>query len=111
MSIPVTNGKLEDTAAILDALSYLTYRDVMDDFYDGKLSNKSLRNDDSVEMLEIIRETRVFDFGLIYGWNATYMNLFRVCIQQHTTEFMSSVESVRESVEASIDEVMTLIDG
>ena len=51
MCIPVTNPDISEAALIMDAFSYMTYKDVLPVYYDVSLSQKGLRNEDSIEML------------------------------------------------------------
>ncbi|MBQ8508332.1 MAG: hypothetical protein IJ493_00300 [Clostridia bacterium] len=66
-TIPVTNSDPEKTAVIGDALTYLSWRDVLPIFREVTLEQKGLRNDDSIEMLNIIIESSVPD--LVYTYN------------------------------------------
>lgn len=58
LCIPVTNRDLSRTGVILDALTYESSESVLPIYYDVTVSQKGLRNDDSIEMLEIIKNTR-----------------------------------------------------
>ena len=68
MSVPVTNQRPEDTGKIMDTFSYLSYTDILPIFYNEKVAQKGLRNEESIEMLGIIAETRSFDIGEAYAW-------------------------------------------
>lgn len=111
LSIPVTNAEADSAAVILDAMAYLTYTDVMDDFYNGRISMKALRNEDSIDMLEIIRDSRYYDIGQAYGWSETIKEVFRNAVTKGNTEVASGIESVRTSIETSIESVMSMLDG
>jgi len=54
--IPVTNAKLELTSAILEAMAYLSYRDLIPEFYNIILTVKTTRDTETEEMIDIIRE-------------------------------------------------------
>lgn len=58
MVIPVTNSRLSETGIIMDAISFITYDSIMPYFYEGRISQKILRNDESIAMMELIRDTR-----------------------------------------------------
>ena len=111
LSIPVTNVEADSAAIILDAMAYMTYTDVMDDFYSGRISMKALRNDDSIEMLEIIRGSRYYDIGQAYGWSETIKDVFRNAVIKNNPEIASGIEAVSPSLEASIESVMEMLNN
>lgn len=61
--IPITASDPERTSIILEALGCEAYNSVIPVFYDVCLTTKFSRDAESVEMLEICRENKVFDFG------------------------------------------------
>ncbi|MCL2816429.1 MAG: hypothetical protein FWD23_17680, partial [Oscillospiraceae bacterium] len=73
--IPVTNRNPEFAGAVMDAMAYVSNRDVTPVFYDLAVSQKRLRNDDSIDMLEIIRDSGSFDVGCVYGWTSEFYML------------------------------------
>ncbi|MBQ2709274.1 MAG: hypothetical protein IJF67_13485 [Clostridia bacterium] len=106
MAVPVTNSIQAETGAIMDAMGYINYTDVMDTFYNGRVSQKSLRNEDSVEMLGIIRDSRVIDLGIAYGWSTNLRNTMLKGVTGKSTDVMSTLESHRSAIETSIKTVM-----
>jgi len=110
LTMPVTNTKHEETAAVMDAMSYITYDTVVDDFLEGRVCEKSLRNKESVEMLSIIRDSRVMDIGAAYGFTAKIKSAYYSCFQNKTTDIMSSLDSVLPGVEIEIENVMKMLN-
>jgi len=58
--VPVTNDKLELTSAVLEYMAYVSNRDIVPAFYDVILTVKSVRDVESEEMVDIIRESASF---------------------------------------------------
>ncbi|MCI8387463.1 MAG: extracellular solute-binding protein [Clostridiales bacterium] len=109
MCVPVTNQRPHETGAIIDAMSYITYSEIMPYFYEGRMSHKMLRTDESIEMFEIIRETRCLEFGMAYGWvMPIWKEVHNVVITNDS--IASTLASTLTSIEASIDKVMENID-
>lgn len=106
MCVPKTSETVEDTAVVMDALSYLTYKNVMGPFYNGRVSMKTLRNDDSIEMLSIIQASRTIDVGLPYGWSGSFHTAIFSALESKSTDIVSSLESTYTSVEESISSIM-----
>lgn len=67
LSIPVTCEDVDRAAIVMDALNYEAMEYVLPVYYD-RVCYKGLRDEDSIDMLEIIRSTRYYNWGLSYGW-------------------------------------------
>lgn len=65
--VPVSVSDSDRVSAVLEALAYYGWRDVLPAYYDVALSVKFARDNDSIEMLDIIRENRSFDIGYYCG--------------------------------------------
>lgn len=61
--VPVTSPDTSRTSVILEALAYEGYKNVFPAVYDTSLQNKISRDEQSVLMLELIKENRVYDVG------------------------------------------------
>lgn len=61
--VPITNSNLEMTGRILEALHCLSYEKVIPAYYDISLKSKYSRDNESVEMLDLIFQSRVIDIG------------------------------------------------
>ncbi len=69
MSVPLTATELERIGTITEALCAESYKTVVPAYYDKALKVKGARDADSVEMLDLLVNSRVFDFGYVYdGW-------------------------------------------
>ena len=111
LCIPVTNSRPHETGAIMDAMSYYTYRDIMPSFYEERVSQKLLRGEDSIDMLEIVRESRKFDVGSVLNiFLPLADNVIDACLRSNT-ELASKLASTLPSIEATIDSLMESIDS
>ena len=110
MVIPVTNKRLSETGAIMDAMSYITYDKIMPYFYDGRISQKILRNDESIEMMNIIRETRHYDLGTIYGVYNNFSNKISDTINKKSTDFASMIAGIKPTIEENLQALMEAMD-
>ena len=110
MSIPVTNTDPDRTGAILDTFAYLSNRDILPIYYNVKVAQKGLRNEDSIEMLGIISESRGFDIGEGYGWTedlSAKVNTMLVSTKKNNV--VSLVDSNRSKIEESINKTLELM--
>ena len=109
--IPVTNLEPNRTAAILDAMAYKSYVDVTPVYYDVTMSQKGLRNEESIEMLKIIRNSRYFDSGIVYGWTKTLYDAILAGLVKGNAEVVSNIEKNKAKIEVAIDKTLTAIDA
>ncbi len=65
--IPITVKDYERTGAITEALCAYGSKLVIPSFYEKALKTKYARDDDSEEMIDIIKNSRVFDLGYLSG--------------------------------------------
>lgn len=105
LTIPSTSKTAEKTAKVFNALSYYSYRDVFPVYYES-LCYKGLRDADSIDMLEIISDSRWADIGAVYGWTYNDLNTMGNNLLEGTLNVASYIESVRSTIEASIKAAM-----
>ena len=67
MCFPVTVKDPEMSAIITEALCAESYRNVIPQYYDVVLKVKGARDDESAEMIDLIRDSLIFDFGWVHS--------------------------------------------
>ena len=77
--IPITQEDPEMTGVIMNALTATSSTTLKPAYYDVSLNNKLLRDEDSIEMIEIGLQNRVYDLALAYGWG-DMMDQFRKAV-------------------------------
>jgi len=70
MTVPVTHAELDTSSKILDAMSYVSYRDIVPVYYDIVLQVKNIRDEETSDMLDIISSTRTYLTAYAFGWGA-----------------------------------------
>lgn len=105
--VPITSSDAERTSIILEALSAEGYREVIPAYYEVALQKKYSRDDLSVQMLDIIKEGRVFDLGYYYcggTFGSTGYNLVNYPDHNFATFYAANETSVKTSLEKIIKE-------
>ena len=110
LTVPVTTKDPERTGIILDALSYLSTKDVLPIYYNVTVSQKGLRNDDSIEMLDIIRDARYFEPSLAYGWTNSLFDSLRNSLVRGDGNVASMIASNKERAQEKINATLALLD-
>jgi len=109
--VPVTNSDLARTGIILDALAYVSHKDVTPVFFDITLSLKRLQNDDSVEMLKIIRDSVFVDLGTVFGWTWDLsVDIFNA-LDKGNGNIATFIEKRREKIDSNIKNTMEYFEN
>ncbi len=85
--IPTTVEDEERTGAVIEALAAIGSRDVLPAFYDVALKTKFARDNESEDMIDIIRDSIVYDLGYCTG--STYRNMGKDLARSATHDFAS----------------------
>ena len=70
MTVPITHTELDTSSKILDAMSYVSYRDIVPVYYDIVLQVKNIRDEETSDMLDIISSTRTYLTAYAFGGGA-----------------------------------------
>lgn len=108
--VPVTNKDPERTSVILEALASGSARYVFPAYYDKAVSQKVLRDDESVEILDLIRSTRTVDMGECPWYETIRRDLVDKVIVNQSAQLASFNESINNMVQKLITETVEAAD-
>ena len=107
ISIPVTAKDPEKSAAFADALNYLS-REIVWPVYRGLvLEQKNLRNEESIEMLDIILRSSVPAINTIYSVGSDMINSIGAKLINGENDISSIVASNKSAIETALEELNT----
>ncbi|MBQ2708167.1 MAG: hypothetical protein IJF67_07865 [Clostridia bacterium] len=91
-------------AAVMEALASESYRSVSPAYYEVAMKVKYSRDDETVQMLDMIREGVVFDFGALYGSaiGSSLYNSLKTSVSNNNPDWASTYAGVKEKTEAGI---------
>ena len=100
----------EFVGCMMEALNAESWRTVRPAYYDSCLKYKGARDEDSVEMLDILMDGRLFDFGYVYGgWGAAFW--LQYCINdENSTDITSYYEKKKVEWNSYMDKVFAAFD-
>jgi len=101
LCIPSTNTRLDMTGHVLDALGYYSKQYVTAEFIETTVRNKSLRDEDSAEMLEIIMDNTVYDIAHVYNWGKIIDEFYKLGTKNNTN-FASMWASIEDKVTSEL---------
>lgn len=109
-SVPVTCEHFEATCATMEALAEEGYYSVLPAFYDVALQGKFTRDDESGEMMDIIKNNITFTFEMIYASNMNYMqNMINELVKNKNTNFASYYATYEKTWQASLDKLVNTL--
>ncbi len=94
----------------LDALGYYSQQYVTPAFVDTTVRTKSLRDEDSAEMLEIILDNVVYDIAQLYNWGNLY-NVVKNAGWNNNPNFASQWAAIEKNVKAKMAESLAQLES
>ena len=92
-------------------MAYLSYTEVTPIFFDVTVSQKRLRNEDSIDMLQIIKDSSCIDIGLVYGITPSYFEAIRWSLGEGKPfDIASQTEKHKEKMNTSIDKIIEIFE-
>ena len=110
LTVPVTNQDTHSAGIILDAMAYISHKNVTPIFFDVTMSQKRLRNEESIEMLKIIKDTVIYDLGMAYGWSTNIYLTIRQSLDTGKNNAVTTIEKQKGKIEENIAKTMDLIN-
>ena len=82
LAIPTLNSDAAMAGVAIDALSYMSYRDVLPTYYNDYISHRGLNDSNSLEMLNsYIMPGRCIELGQCYGWTTPFISGYNSLIR------------------------------
>ena len=108
MVIPVTESEPEQVMRVLDVIAYYSSKTTIPAYYDNVLTGKTIRDDDSADMLDVIFENIVLDFGLFYNIGEI-LTLLPNMAKSENRDYISQIETRRNTIQARLDEFIDIV--
>ena len=106
-SIPSSLADPSMAGAVMDALGAESRQSVVPQYYEIVLKGRTTRDEESREMLDIIRENLYFDFGFVYSASLDFIySKFGDLIKTNNKGFASSVASLSTRYETLLQEIV-----
>ena len=105
-AVPMTNGDPARTGVILEVLSGYSTDTVRQALYEVALSAKLVRDTDSVEMLDIIFDSKSYDWAVDFTWGSGFASLYNGIYTSRKNNYVSTAEKKAQSLEKTITDLM-----
>lgn len=107
--VPYLVEDVERTGVILDALAYYGQKIVTPAYYEKTIVGQSTRDEESVEMLDIILSTVAYDIGYYYQFG-TYNNQLIYMVRENDRSFVTRYDSYKVAAEQQISKTNTAFE-
>ena len=105
MCFPISVSDPSYSGTIVDALCRESYETVVPVYYDKALKTKSARDDESQEMIDIIRTGLTFDFGWVHSVEMQSIGTTYEIICHGTQNFASQYASIEAGAKAGLEKI------
>ena len=107
MVFPVTTTDPEMASIIVEDMCYEARDTVRHAYFDVTITNKTIRDEESAEMLDLIFGTRIYDLGFIFNWSSIGYLLESVYPDagRFTSKYEAAETKALAAMEKTIDEV------
>jgi len=100
--IPITVAEPERSGVFMDAFTAVSNETIIPAYYTISLEGKFTRDEDSIEMLDIIRNGRVYDLAVLYNWGNFYSAIISYGNGKEGTNPITVFDKNRGKVEQAI---------
>jgi len=103
--VPVSGSNINLTGFALEAMAAESMYTLTEAYYTINFENKSLRDEESIEMMKIILNTRAYDLGHVFGFG-DFHTIFDSMTRRNTNTFASDYERRAERAQRDIDRLI-----
>ncbi len=109
--IPSNNEQPDKVSNIIDALGFESNTTVIQPYFGRTVEQKGLKDDDSIEMLNIIRNNRTYDVGIAYNWVRDFEVELQKLLMNGDSNVASLAKEYAEAVQLQIDKSVEWIQS
>lgn len=113
LSVPITvmGEALDMTGIILEALSEESYKKLTPTFYDLAISGKYTRDEGSVEMLDLILRSRIYDPLYFNAWSGSLRDTLSSTLQKDNADIASVYAKAEPKLTAALTDTVEKFKG
>ncbi|MCQ2431508.1 MAG: hypothetical protein MJ175_02765 [Clostridia bacterium] len=111
--VPSTCSKADDVSAVMEAMAFEGYRDVLPAYYEIAIKIKYSRDDtnEAMQILDIIHDNATTDFAFIYNYALSGIGLIeRDLMGGKKSDFASAYTKKEKSVQKQLDKLLAAFE-
>ncbi|MCL1792660.1 MAG: extracellular solute-binding protein [Oscillospiraceae bacterium] len=110
-AVPQNVSDPEMSGIIFEALSAESYRTILPIFKEQQLSIKFTRDEESIEMLDLIYDNMIYDMAPNYYTLNPYVNILAELYQRKSADVMSYMEKNETALQNALDKIIENYDA
>ena len=109
--VPITAADPEMTGSVINYMSYLGKTEIIPELQTA-LCYKGMRDDDSIEMMDIIMNSIYLDLGYVQSWTTDVIKRLAGDIMKDNLNVVSTIEKNQKKIVKSIEKaIASMTDG
>ena len=105
-AVPANSPDIERTSIILEAFAAESTYTVIPAYYEVSLKTKFSRDEQSGEMIDLIRASRTYDLATVYDFGGIYGTVSSA-ITGNKVGYQATIEKIQGKIETGIDKIIT----
>ncbi len=106
ISIPITVADIDRSGIVLETLGAFSTDTVAKEFYNVLLTEKYIRDEESLEMLPIIVESGVYDWSLGPAWASQILSILYSLTTATANTYVSQMDAALPNIQIQLDAFM-----
>ena len=106
--IPKVNTRYDLTGDMLEAMGYYSQKFITPAYMEKSIQGKSLRDEESLDMLNLILSHRVYELAAIYNWGDVN-SMFQSMSTNASSNFASTYKSKKKMAEKTLEKTLNEI--
>ena len=108
--IPITCTDIDRTGVILEAMGYYSQQYILPAYYNVTVTNKLMRDEESIEMMEIMFSNRQFDLSYFYDWGGISALITGVSSSGNPGTIVSQFERNEPRIATAIQSTIDMLE-
>ena len=109
--VPITAADPEMTGSVINYMSYLGKTEIIPELQTA-LCYKGMRDDDSIEMMDIIMNSIYLDLGYVQSWTTDVVKRLAGDIMKDNLNVVSTIEKSKTQIDKSVEKaIASMTDG
>ncbi len=108
--VPSTNKDLEQAGYVLEAMGYYSQQYVTPAFIETTVLDKSMRDEDSEKMVNLILENMVYDIATLFDWGGMESMITKMC-NNKSINIASEYDKIKPAILDAMNKAMEALNG
>lgn len=104
--VPNSGLDTDRVGYVFEALCYYYYYDIIPEYLETVAFTKQIRDDDSLEMLQMMSENHIIDLASGYWWESTYAPFYNIFCN-NVGDFVSTYQKQEAAINNAIEKLST----